>query len=292
MRVGPVTANRAPRRSWVRRARLRRWILVPWAVVTSVALLAATVHLASRFPRLAVLNAPPSLGLGEAAFLLEPLPPGVTFVPLRAEFLRDVLGEGLGAFLGPGASPSHPGALALRTPAGEDAPGEVGPGPSPTTTTTLLGPIEPPLPRFSRLGVAMAADRTTVRPGEHVTYTIRVRNVGTGEFRGELQVESHHPFWTTDSTTPCGELGVEPDPDHPCVNPPAPVPGSPTDDVHTARFSFGGPIARGDELTFSFRVRVNPGTPENTRIENHAHLDVLGDGEGPTTSNRVVVTVR
>lgn len=271
----------------------RRALTVLSAVLVVAALVQAIIGLASRVPTVVILGS--SVGSSPTRADSEPLLGAAgALAPLETEYLARVLGKDLSAFLGP----------AVRDPVAEPDGGRgrllrlgdrPGPGPSSTTTTTttaLLGPLESPLPQFSDLAVSMGADRSTVPAGDHIVYTITVANVGTADFRGELRLESHHPFWTTDSSTPCGETGVDPDPDHPCVNPPAPVPGTPDEDLHSVQFSYGGSIPEGSMFVHEFRVRVNPGTPPGTQIRNHAHLDVLGDGQGPVTSNATTVTVR
>lgn len=260
------------------------------AALLVVGVLAATASVASRVPSFEVLTHP--------ADLPGPLPPPVsaatpTFAPLSSDFLEERLGTDLEEFL-PASATRVKGERA-DGPSTSDAPGpggNAGEGPPPTTTTTMLGPVDAPLPQFSELSPSMGADRTHVDPGDHIVYTIAVTNVGNQDFRGELTITAHHPFWTTDSTTPCGDPGVDPDPDEPCVNPPAPVPGTGSDGVHTVQFSFGGTIEPGESIVRQFRVRVNPGTPRGTDIENHAHLDAVGDGEGPETTDTVVVRVR
>lgn len=266
-----------------------RWLAAFAGVLVVLGALAATTTVASRVPSVEVLTNPSDLP--------GPQPPPISvasasFAPLSSDFVEARLGPNLAAFL-PGADTRVEGrridATSTTRPGADDATRD---DPSPTTTTTMLGPVPSPLPQFSELTVAMGANRTHVDPGEHILYTVGVTNVGTRDFRGDLTITSHHPFWTTDSSTPCGDSGVEPDPDDPCVNPPAPVPGTPSEEVHTVQFSFGGEIEPGESVVRRFRVRVNPGTPSGTEIENHAHMDVVGDGEGPETTESVVVTVR
>lgn len=285
--------------AWVRAKRFRialtrglTWrgvlALVSGALLVG-SLLAGSIHVASRVPRSVTIAAAAGSLLSPAES--EPLVrTGGPLAPLGGAYLARVLGNDLEAFLRapPGGSGSD---------AGPESSGRARPhdrrGPGTTTTTApLIAPLDDPLPQFSELAVAMDADRTTVSAGGLIVYRMTVTNVGTREFRGELRLESHHPFWTSDASTPCGESGVDPNPDAPCVAPAVPVPGTPDDSMHSVQVSFYGPIAVGSSLVREFRVRVHPGTPQNTRIDNHAHLDVLGDGEAPKTSATVAVTVR
>lgn len=261
------------------------------AVLLAAALLAATMAVASRVPTLGVLDVTGPLFHHAAG---EAVAPAAGFAPLRREFLQGALSGDLRQFFGSGEpdAAGGPGRGVIGTgPASGTRPGRPTTTTT-TTTTTAAGTLAAPLPRFSELDVAMAADRRDVGAGDHITYTVTVTNVGTNDFRGEVNITSHHPFGTTDSSTPCGDQGVEADPDNPCVNPPVPVPGTPGEDVHTVSTSYQGPIPQGSSITRSFRVRVNPGTPSGTEIRNHAHLDVTGDGRPPETSNTVVVVVR
>lgn len=164
-------------------------------------------------------------------------------------------------------------------------------------------PNEPeagPLPGVFRgdwdLRPRMEADKETVEPNGTIEYALIVSNVGEERFQGDFVLTSHIPFGTTDATpSPCGDGGVDPDPEKPCAQPVAPVPGSPNPDVHQVTYSVGftgdAGLDPGEEYRTSFRVRVNPSTSSGTKIANHAHLDVAGDGGGPIDTNVVVVTV-
>jgi len=264
------------------------------SVVLVGGLVASSAQLAERIPETLAIAGPSSgtrlvrSGLGNL------LSPRHAFTPLAPAFLGRVLGADGSAFLGGAGRPEGDGSGAGSAPRRGPAPTRQA---APTTTTTtsarLVGSIGPaPVPRFSDLTVAMDADRESVAAGEHILYTVLVTNVGTAEFLGELRIDAHHPFGTTDATSPCGDAPVDPDPDEPCVGVPAPVPGTPDESVHTVGFSYGGRIERGHSIEFSFRVRVNPGTPAGSEIRNHAHLDVTGDGKPATTSNTTTVRVR
>lgn len=162
-------------------------------------------------------------------------------------------------------------------------------------------PNEPeagPLPGVFRgdwdLRPRMEADKETVEPNGTIEYALIVSNVGEERFQGDFVLTSHIPFGTTGVTDPCPEGPVEPDGDV-CVQPAAPTPGSPSQDVHQVTYSVGftgdDGLDPGEEDRSSFRVRVNPSTSSGTKIANHAHLDVAGDGGGPIDTNVVVVTV-
>lgn len=146
--------------------------------------------------------------------------------------------------------------------------------------------IVPPPPGPS-LRLKFRADRKRARPGEEITYTVHVENVGRATARNAL-VQSHVPEGTTLVTgTDCDGNAVQIQPggdDAPvCLNvqPPAPNP-----EGHITYFYASIP-AGGSEV-WTFRVRVNdvePGTP----IVNHAHASA--DGLPTITSDDVTVTV-
>lgn len=270
---------------------------VPLTVAVSVvfvgALVLSSVQLATRIPATLAIAGPASApglvrtGLGKL------LSPRQSFSPLAPGFLERVLGVDGSALLGAPGGPGGDGSSMGNVP--RRRPGPIGQAAPPTTTTTagLVGSIGPaPVPQFSDLAVSMETDRASVAPGETIRYAVVVTNIGTAEFVGQLRVDAHHPFGTTDATSPCGEAPVDPNPAEPCVGVPAPVPGTPDESVHTVGFSYGGRLERGRSVEFSFRVRVNPGTPAGSEIRNHAHLDVAGDGEAATTSNTTTVRVR
>lgn len=262
------------------------------SVLAVAAMFASAISVASRVPAEVVVGSDPGSSRGNGMDL-DPLLRG-QLAPLDPGFIAATLGDEFSALLGLG--PPRPssgsagradGSRPTDGPARAPAPAPSGPG---TTTTTLVAPVAAPLPQFSELTIDMAADRATASPGDHIAYRITVTNVGGAEFRGAFRIESHHPFWTTDSTVGCDGAGVGPDPDDPCVQPSAPTPGT-GETAHTVQFHFGGTIPAGGKVVRQFRVRVDPGTKEGVEIRNHAHLDVVGGGD-PTTSNTVTVTVR
>lgn len=250
--------------------------------VTVLALLVASAALGARLPAFGFLHRLPALhDLDYGADAIGRLP------QLSREFLLEALGgPTLSRLVGdpvierravrrPAAAPSSP----------QESPP---PGPGRGALPGVVGGDWELRPR-------MEADRDTVPAEGEVRYRVIVGNIGTEPFRGDFVITSHIPFGTRDaSPSPCGEPGVSPDPEHPCVQPSAPVPGSPSEDVHQVTFSVGftgDGLAPGEDYVASFRVRVNAGVPSGTRIVNHAHLDVVGDSDGPVTTDEVVVTV-
>lgn len=207
---------------------------------------------------------------------------------LSRAFLIDALGERLLTQLLPAAeAPPRVPAHVAPSPGTTASPPPPSPRPAPRSGGILSGDWD--------LRPDMSADRDTVPPGGVIRYTVVVSNVGAEAFRGEFVVTAHIPFGTIDASPgPCGEPGVNPDPQHPCVQPSAPVPGSPDEDFHQVAFSMattGEGLGAGESFVRSFSVRVNPGTPSGTRFSNHAHLDVAGEGQGTVTTRNVVVVV-
>ncbi|HEX9683844.1 MAG TPA: hypothetical protein VGA13_12240 [Acidimicrobiales bacterium] len=266
------------------------------SVVLLGSALAATAIVASHTPSLRTLGGLP--GFRDLVTAV-PLAGVISVPPLSDEFLRDVLGSDLELFGDRQAGAAPNGSVTVPNGGvngdgtgtnGTDTNGE-GPTNEPAPPPDGNGGFRVPIPRFSKLDVVMGADRGEVEPGGLITYTITVTNVGTNPFQGELSIESHHPFWTVDATSQCGPQGVDPDPQDPCVAPAAPVPGTPSESVHTVRFSFGGLIVEGASMAFEFMVRVNPATPNGTVISNHAHMDVVGDRDGSKTTPAITVVV-
>lgn len=252
-------------------------LLVPLGSLAAVVLvLWASMALAERVPFLRSLSLLAQLGkLDYSADAF------ARFEPIRPEFLAQSFNDRDLALLLGDTQPARPKEEAER--------GSVPsphPAPSPSPNQNPLPEIKP-IFRAADLQISMQADRATASPGEDILYTITVRNAGDTPFQGDFKIDSHHPLHTTDSSCEPGST---------CV--PVPVPGSGRDDLHTVTFSVGyapggsEAIEPGEEFISRFRVRVNPGTPADTEIPNHAHLDVVGDGKAPITSNSVVVTVR
>lgn len=213
----------------------------------------------------------------------EPVPGYTTFAPLSPTLVVTIFGDDEAAVLLDSGSRAKDGLAGAdeTDDAGTPAPPEPPPSPSPPP-----GDVLPPLVQGDwDLEGRMQADKRTAEPEESIVYTVVVRNVGTQSFAGELQITSHHPFGTRDDSEPC----VDPEG---CARAPAPVPGLPSDDVHTVSHTLSrNEVAPGEELVFRFRVRVNAWTPSGTELRNHAHIDVTGDGEGASTTNTIVVTV-
>lgn len=250
--------------------------------VTVLLVLTAAATLGGKLPTTRLLPAPPRLALN-----VGPDPPGLSFPAVTDEFVAQALGRDAGEFL-PGPSPTAAVTPAPPAPPGGGVPDpRTSPAPSPAPSPTTL----PPAFQFSELTVAMRADREKVPPGGTITYQAIVTNVGNQDFRGAYQLTAHIPFGTVDATSPCdGPLGI--DPEHNCVNPPFPTPGSPDPSVHQLSFSFNGTIGQGARQVTVFNVRVNETTQPGTRLQNHTHMDIVGDDRPALTSDPVVVVVR
>jgi len=255
------------------------------ATATAVAALAvvlASGTFGARIPDVVALDDIPRIG-GAGAGPVDALAVGGV-AALRREFLEHVLGEDAVALLGApfGGAPNDE----VRSPDAAPAP-TAGPAGT-TTTTTATGPrggdgLVPTLPTDADLVVAMVADRDAVKPGERIVYSMIVTNIGGERFVGEIHLESHHPFGTTDATCDVTDEGDV------CV--PVPVPGVPNGDVHTVNMGRAGPIEPGERVVFRFAARVNETTQPGAELTNHAHLIVTGSDDPPETSNVVVVRV-
>jgi hypothetical protein len=218
--------------------------------------------------------------------------------PIRAEFVEKALApQRLGPLVQPepAAPPRQPtfaGAPLAREPAAAPTPPSR-PAPDPSPPGRGFRPPFGPPPRW-HLRLDMEAHPATVRPGEEVVYTLRVGNVGDGVFRGDVAVESHVPFRTT-SRQPArcrgGSAGA--DPDAICRRFLLPAPGSPTQSAAVHGVSFRGvqvEIPPGAALVYQFAVTVDPGVPPGTEIDNHGHLEVVGEGHRTTSRTATVRT--
>jgi uncharacterized repeat protein (TIGR01451 family) len=138
----------------------------------------------------------------------------------------------------------------------------------------------------------MVADRETVSPGEQITYTVVLTNVGTSTIRGTIEVQSHVPVGTFDARRQCdSDTGINLDPEHLCVSAAlvaAPGAGEQTNQVV---ISSSGRLPPGEEREVSFSVRVADVLPPGSEIRNHSHADLLGDGEPAVSTEPVVVVV-
>lgn len=249
------------------------------ALVAAVALLGgllATTNVASRVGR--VVRFEDAVGaFRSASFDLGSV--GVQPV-LRADYITSVVGDALGRVSDRSSAP----AVASSS--------ERPPRSAPTTTTTteqrgLVGRI---LTGDAQLSARMLANRDTVAPGEMIEYTVVLTNTGTSTIRGNIDIQSHVPIGTLDARRPCdSDTGVNVDPEHLCVSP-AIAPGA-GEQTHQVVITSSGRLAPGEERRVSFRVQVTEVTPRGTEISNHAHADLLGDGEPAVTTDPVVVVV-
>jgi uncharacterized repeat protein (TIGR01451 family) len=257
----------------------------PLALAASgLLLITLAAALGAKVPTTRALPAPPAVHLNVAKDAA-----GVTFPDVTARFLTEALGPDVSPFLTPRpAAVGSPKRTAPTRPGPSARPPGPNPNPSPGPSPGPTG-LPPPF-QFSQLTITMRADRTTAQPGDTITYQAIVTNVGTHDFRGAYQLSSHVPFGTVDTTTPCnGTFGI--DPGHDCVNPPVPAPGSPDPNVHQISYGFTGTLGRGKQHVTVIKVRVNETTQPGTRLENHAHLDVVGDGKPAITSGTVTVVI-
>lgn len=252
------------------------------ALVATAGLMQATGFVASRVSRLEVLTATALRKSARGALLAAS---GRVFAPVRDEFVLATFGPA-GARLISG-SDDGPGTPQPSEENRAGGPGRAADRSRATTTTTTTSLLPTPFRQRPKMSVAIAADRTVVGAGEPIRFTVSVLNEGGEAFMGEITLESHHPFWTSDDSDPCADRPEQRD----CVAVSAPVPGPPSEDVHTAGRTTRGKIERGAKLTWAFRVRVNPGTPAGTVLRNHAHLEVVGEA-GASRSNTVAVEVR
>lgn len=257
-----------------------RWLTAPCSAAAVLGFLAVAAAAGRSLPAFGYLPRLPALEQRDVRGGQVPQLPN-----LRDEFLAAALGEkGLAIIVSPADARSS--ARSARSPVRSGPP-----TPEPVRAEPHIGEAG-----SWRLAFSMSADRRTVEPGGTIGYAVITRNTGSEPFRGEFMISAHVPFGTTDERpSPCGDAGIDPDPDHPCVNPAAPVPGPPTNDVHTVSHGQGyagdAALAPGDAHVYTFEVRVAESARPGTRIANHAHLDVAGDGEPPQSSFEVVVTV-
>jgi uncharacterized repeat protein (TIGR01451 family) len=260
----------------------RRWLVAPGVLAAVLVLLVGAAALGGSVSRFAYLHALPSIQ--EPEFGREVIPP---LPKLRRQFLLASLGEKALARILQGDGRPPAGSRSDANPGSFDGP----PYPSPDE-----GPLPPVSPGAWDLEVTMSADTKTVSSGDTIGYLVVVRNVGEEEFTGEFVMTSHIPFGTTDARpSPCGGVGADPDPEEPCVNPAAPLPGPPSEGVHTVTHGQGytgdSALAPEGEFVYTFQVRVDPGVPPGTEIRNHAHVEVTGDDGAPESTKTVVVTV-
>lgn len=136
--------------------------------------------------------------------------------------------------------------------------------------------------------VTMQVDRLVVEPGEVVTYSVRVDNVGDAD-SPHVGVTAHLPEHTSAGTEHCPDGTVEPDGDV-CVHPEVPTPGA-GDRAHQVVHS-RSPLAAGDGFTLTFSVRVDDATLLGTVLDNHAHASTPLGEERSTASMQTVVADR
>lgn len=205
---------------------------------------------------------------------------------LRGDYIASVVGDAFDPADREPAGGGEPAAEAA-------APSESAERPPPTTTTTApRGLVERILTGDARLAARMIADRETVAPGEEVEYTVVLSNTGTSTIRGNIEIESHVPLGTLDARRQCdSEVGINVDPDHLCASTTAaPAPGA-GDQTHQVVITSSGQLPPGEERSVTFRVRVAEVAPSGTEISNHAHANLIGDGERAVTTEPVVVVV-
>lgn len=180
-----------------------------------------------------------------------------------------LLGELLGEAPVDGLVPPLDTAPTSRSPLFDDPAGEPPPDASqPTPRAELLAFLE--------------ADRASAAPGDQITYTIRVRNVGEVEAIN-IALESHVPSGTTLVTgTDCQGESV-------AVTPPGQSEPSPRDDKDVVCVDVGpvfspdvpgehdilyviSHLAKGESDSRSFVVRVDRTGTRGATIYNHGHV--------------------
>lgn len=284
------TSRRA--RAARRQPRVRRALTLANTVLLTSALLLGSVEVALRVPGLRSLAALPGLRSLRAA-LDAPGP----LAALEHSFLARLLGEEELDRLTGGTPSRAPGAPHSITGGRDGLRGGVEPTPPPAAgAPTLRGgsggsPLAPP--GDWALTITATADRTTARPGDEIVYRFIVRNVGAADFvpgeAGRWQVTAHTPPRTVAYGDVCvralsGAIGA-------CSPVQFPEPGLSDGQVHQVDVSSNETIRAGEAYVVEHRVQVTEAARPGTRIENHAHLDVIGDGQRAIDSNTVVVTV-
>jgi uncharacterized repeat protein (TIGR01451 family) len=141
-----------------------------------------------------------------------------------------------------------------------DANGHVYPQESDTATVLVTAP---------KMTIVKTADVSTADPGDIITYTLTVKNVGTG-------VAAH--VWIND-TIPSDTTFVSASPTYTSVS----------GGTYTWHYTNVG----AKTITITLKVRVNTGTPDNTNLKNCATLDYTdANGHGyPTQQSCASVTV-
>lgn len=211
-------------------------------------------------------------------------PPGEPIAPLSPEILDVLFGGGSAVqlFGVPVATPS-PGPVTSGQPNHEPSP-----SPSPSSSP---GSLPEQITAEPDLRIEMSADRATASPGDTITYTIRIANVGKGTAR-DLRILSHIPEYTTwIQDESCGDaVNFGENPNSPygysvwVCGPPSPGPGEHGVEATTYdRF----PPGRTDTLVF--KVVVNPDAPQGVILRNHAHARMLNGTA--RTSNEVSTRV-
>lgn len=245
------------------------------AAAFAVALLATTLPTGTTLPTLPRLDlaAPPDAET-------DPLP-GV-----RDDVLRRILGDAALAF-----SPTVGNAGTVAATAGsttEESSPERSPGPSPVrprgALTATLAPGD------WRIAPRMTADRRDVRPGEDITYTVTVTNIGTDVFRGDIALESHIPFRTSAGRSPeCAEEWIGPL-GKACRTVEVPVVGTPSGTIHEiSTHAVNLTLAPSQSWTYSFTVTVDRTAVRGERILNHTHIRAATDV--PVDTEPVEVTI-
>lgn len=188
--------------------------------------------------------------------------PSENYVLARATF-APVSASGLVTAAETSRSASEPGAIAAQ--------------PDASTPEQTIAPQ-------AVLTVRMSADREEARPGQKITYTVVVGNVGTGD-ASTVTAESHVPAGTTMGEGGCISSGGTAT--SPCF--PVEGPGDGDSSAEHMSHTFGA-LRPGEVAVWRFTVTVNLDTPVNRVIKNHAHAQATD--VALVTSDEVIVTVQ
>jgi hypothetical protein len=256
-------------------ARVTRVVSVPVALGLSLAMLLGVAGLGARLPGLSVLSGVPQLrALDYSVDRFGRL------APLNDRFVLQALGSGsVAQGLGAGAE-------------GGRSPAPVRPSPEPTPQETPGREGNPgDILADWDLRPSMRADRSTARPGDRITYTITVTNVGTADYPGtpSYTVRAHIPYHTTYLPEDECEPGTAP-PDGGCIDVPVAEPGSSDPEAHQYNDTRGNAIGPGKFVRIRFSVVVDPNTASGTKLVNDAHVDVAARARRTSGSVVVVVT--
>jgi hypothetical protein len=224
-----------------------------------------------------------------------------TLPAVRADVVEQLLGRANVARLLPGADTAHElarsfdvsvpasradvAASAARAP----APNSADNGSDQASKGTLASTLAP---GDWTLRPSMSADRATAARGEEIIFAVRIANVGSAPYTGDLTVGAHVPFGTTaQQPARCGQP-VMPGADRQCQAVQVPVSGSPDSaglyEVNSQAVNVT--IAPGGVWTYTFRVVVDSTNPSGTMLRSYGRAQVGGGGWQDTGAVEVKVS--